>query len=160
VSHDYQVETVPVPVEVTLDGGERLVGQMFLRLYAAGHAGRETIADRLNDDSAFLPLRLTEPVPTTLLVGKAQVRYLVGPDPNGDERIALMRAAALPVEASILLDDGEALTGTMFIEGVPGRTRALDYVNLPDRPFLSLAQPGREYLVNRSRIRYFLDPSS
>lgn len=160
MSGDFQIDTYTVDVEVSLGDGPRLVGQMFLRQVASGHSGPETLADRLNDVLPFFPLRVTEPEPATLLVGKAQVRYVIGPDPTGDDRIALTRAMATQVGASVLLDDGQALSGVMFVELQPGHDRPLDFVNRPEQRFVVLGQPGQECLINRNRIRYMVDTAS
>lgn len=160
MSGDFHIETRTVDVEVSLGDGPRLAGQMFLRPAAEGHAGPETVADRLNDGLPFFPLRVTEPEPATLLVGKGQVRYVIAPDPSGNERVALARATAAPVGASVLLDDGEALSGVMFVEPARGGDRPLDFVNRREQAFVPLVQPGRECLINRNRIRYLLDTSS
>ncbi len=160
MSDSYQIDTCTVTVEVSLDTGPRLVGQMFLRPGAAGHTGTETVADRLNDGTPFFPLRVLQPEPATYLVGKAQVRYVLAPDSSGDERVALRRAASTQVGVVALLEDGEALSGVLFIELPPGHTRTLDYVNLPDQQFVLMALPGHDCLINLSRVRYFLDPAS
>ncbi len=153
----YHLETYTVTVEVSLGGGASLVGQMFLRPLAAGHGGRETVADRLNDGSPFFPLRVLEPVPATVLVGKAQVRYVLAPTPAGDERIALQRAAASQIGVTAVLDDGQTVSGILFIDLPPGHTRTLDYITLPDHTFVEVAQPERDCFINRSRVRYFRD---
>ena len=157
---EFQIATYTIDVEVSLGDGPRLVGQMFLRHVADRHSGPETLADRLNDGLPFFPLRVSEPEPATLLVGKAQVRYVIGPDLSADERMAVTRAVATKVGASVLLDDGQALSGVMFVESPPGHDRPLDFVNQPEQAFVVLAQPGHECLINRNRIRYMLDTVS
>ena len=52
----YQIGTGSVRVEVSMAGGERLVGEMFLRP-AAGGARYESVASRLNEPAPFFPLR-------------------------------------------------------------------------------------------------------
>ncbi|HEX7124717.1 MAG TPA: hypothetical protein VF406_02935 [Thermodesulfobacteriota bacterium] len=160
MSDEYQIQTHVVPVEVSLGDGPHLVGHMFLRPHTAGHAGPETVADRLNDRTAFFPVRAAAPEPALLLVGKAQVRYVIAPDSGTIERVAFRRAAAVQIGASIMLDDGEVVSGIVFLDGVPGQVRPLDYLNAIEDPFVTLVRPDQEYLINRTRIRYFVDITS
>lgn len=160
MSDEYQIQTHVVQVEISLGEGPRLVGQMFLRPLTAGHAGPETVADRLNDKSPFFPLRAMTPEPALLLVGKAQVRYVIAPDSGTNDRVAFRRAASVQIGASIMLDDGEVVSGIVFIEGDPGHVRPLDFLNTVDDPFITLVRPDQEYLINRTRIRYFVDIAS
>lgn len=158
--HEYQIQTDAVPTEISLGDGVRLVGHMFLRASAAGHAGPETVADRLNDRTPFFPFRASAPDHAVLLIGKAQVRYVIAPDSGANERVAFARAASSQLGASVMLDDGEVLSGIVFIDNAPGHARPLDFLNGLVDPFVVLVGPTEEYLVNRSRIRYFLDVAS
>lgn len=160
MSDEYQIRTDAVPVELSLGDGVRLSGQMFLRPSAAGHAGPETLADRLNDATPFFPFRASSPDQAVLLVGKAQVRYVIAPSSAANERVAVARAASVQLGASVMLDDGEILSGIVFIDNAPGHARPLDFLNGLVEPFVVLADPSQEYLINRSRIRYFLDLTS
>ncbi len=160
MSDDFHIDTHEMPVEVSLGDGPHIVGQMFLRPRTAGHTGPETVADRLNDGTDFFPVRVLDPEPALILVGKAQVRYVLAPDPGADERVAVRRAAAPQAGASVMLDDGEIVSGVVFLEGDPSHTRPLDFLNAIDQPFVLLARPGQDYLINRSRIRYVLDTAS
>lgn len=160
MSDEYQIQTHLVPVEISLGDGPHLVGQMFLRPHTAGHSGPETVADRLNDRTAFFPVRAITPEPALLLVGKSQVRYVIAPASGTNERVAVQRAASVEVGASIMLDGGEVVSGVVFIEGVPGHVRPLDFLNALDDPFVVLVRPDREYLINRTRIRYIIDIAS
>lgn len=160
MADEYQIHTDAVPAEVSLGEGARLVGHMFLRPSVAGHAGPETVADRLNDGTPFFPFRASAPDETVLLVGKAQVRYVIAPSSGANERVAFARAASVQLGASVMLDDGEVLSGVIFIDNAPGQARPLDFLNALVEPFVVLVGETQEYLINRSRIRYFLDLSS
>ena len=47
--NEYRIEKAPHPVLVTLFGGERIPGAMFVQAYARRHYGREDAADILNE---------------------------------------------------------------------------------------------------------------
>jgi hypothetical protein len=157
LSGSYRIETTAVGVEVTLDGGRPLVGQMFLRPSPA-HTGMETIIDRLNDTAPVFPLRVTVgPDQGVHLVNKARVRYLVAPSSGSDERVAGDRAAATQIGVTAVFDGDLSVSGVLFIGLPPQKARALDYVNDPGREFVTLAQPGQDVYVNRRLVRFFRD---
>jgi hypothetical protein len=149
----YQIGTEAVAVEVSMLSGPALAGEMFLRMGAVG--ARETVSDRLNDGTAFFPLRT--PDGAVLLVGKAQVRYVVAPAMDDDERVADERSSMPQMLVTAELDSGETFTGVVFVDLPPGQVRTLDYVNEAKLPFIPLAQLDREYLINRALIRHVRD---
>ncbi len=149
----YQIGTQPVAVEVCLVSGPRLAGDVFLRLGAVGTA--ETISERMNDGAPFFPLRREDG--TVLLVGKSQVRYVVTPSMDDDDRVAGERSTSPQVLVTAELDSGETFTGVFFVDLPPGQVRTLDYVNESRRAFVPLAQLDREYLINRTLIRHLRD---
>jgi hypothetical protein len=153
VASTYQIGTQSVPVEVFLVSGPRLAGEMFLRLHAVGTL--ETVSERMNDGVAFFPLKSEDG--SVHLVGKAQVRYVVTPSMDDDDRVSDERNHAPQVLVTAELDSGEAVTGVFFVDLPPGQVRTLDYLNDPKRAFVPLAQLDREYLINRALIRHLRD---
>src|SRR5262245_57510142 len=147
-------------VEVCLTNGARLHGELFLSLGAEGHAGGETVADRMNDGRPFFPLRVTAPSPNVLLVGKAHVRYVIAPPLDDDDRISDTRSASAQVLVTAVMDSEEAFTGVFFVDLPPDKTRVLDYVNEAGAAFVALAHLDREYLLNKAHILHFKDMST
>jgi hypothetical protein len=161
VSDRYQIATSMVAVQVSFESGAPLLGRMFLLPRIAGHAGRETVIDRLNDGVAFFPLQVDEPRNGVVLVSKARVRFVVAPSSADDERVAAYRAAATQIGVIALFDEALSVSGVLFIDLPSQAARTLDYLNdqgrTHERLFVTLAQPGRDVFVNRSLVRYFRD---
>ena len=161
MASDYQIGTRAMPVEVCLTNGARLRGEMFLGHGAEGHAGAETVADRMNDGRPFFPMRVTSPSPNVLLVGKSHVRYVIAPPlDHEDDRIEDVRSASSQLLVTAVMDSEEAFTGVFFVDLPPDRIRVLDYVNEPHLAFVPLAHLDREYLLNRAHILHFKDMST
>ncbi len=153
MSTSLQVATRRQSVEVYFGPGESTSGAVFLHGAVAAHAGEETVLDVLNEPHPFFPLRVETPQPRTLLVAKAQVRYLRVP-----RRGSMMPP---PIGAAVLLevqcDDGELLQGRAAIELPPGRGRTLDFVNSVVGGFFLLVERDHDLLVNRSHVRHVCD---
>lgn len=161
MSSDYQIGTRALPVEVCMTNGTRLRGDMFLGLGAEGHAGVQTVADRMNDGKPFFPLRVTAPSPNVLLVGKSHVRYVIAPPlDDEDDRVVDVRSASPQLLVTAVMDSDEAFTGVFFIDLPRDRLRVLDYVNEQQLAFIPLAHLDREYLLNRAHILHFKDMST
>ena len=95
-----------------------------------------------------------------VLVGKAQVRYVVAPSLDDDDSVADERSSAPQLLVTAELDSGESITGVFFVDLPPGHVRTLDYVNDARRAFVPLAQLDREYLINRMFIKQLRDVRS
>ena len=149
----YQIGTQAVGVEVVFASGPTLAGEIFLR--PGGVRPPETVAERLNDGAPFFPLRL--PDGAVVLLGKAQVRYVVTPPVDDDTEAGDDRTTVPQLLVTAELDSGEAITGVFFVDLPPGHVRSLDYVNESRREFVVLTHLDREYLINRSFIKLLRD---
>jgi hypothetical protein len=153
VASTYQIDTQAFAVEVNMASGPPLSGEMFLR--PGGVRPSETVLERMNDGVAFFPLKTADGA--VLLVGKAQVRYVVTPSLDDDDDVAEERSSVPQVLVTAELDSGQAITGVFFVDLPPEHVRALDYINEAKRAFVALAQLDREYLINRAFIRHLRD---
>jgi hypothetical protein len=156
VSDDFRIRIKPVEVELCLNEGQLLRGQVFLH-DGAGLMGNETLLGLLNDRAPFFPVRLHDPESTTLLVAKAQVRYMLVPSLGDDERVAAERVAAMRLEVVIQLGARETLQGILFALLPPGKRRTLDFLNAPGEPFFALVMEGRDCLVHRAYVQSVRD---
>lgn len=150
----YRIDTRAVRVEVGLGSGPPKVGEIFLRPGAASHFGVETVADRLADDSTFLPLRLEGAPGGILLLGKPQIRYLRAPAAVDEEGASVPRVGVC-ARLEVQLDTGETLSGEVFLELLPGQTRTLDFLNGSTAAFVCLVQGESDCFVNRAHVRFF-----
>lgn len=149
---NFRIATQAVSVEVGFGTAVApLVGTIFLRPSAAMHSGTETVRDRLDDESLFLPLRV-EGSTDIVFVAKAQIRYLRAPTPL-DEDASMLERAVSTAKVDIEVDSGTTLSGELFLTLPPGQSRMLDYLNAADVPFLCLGQGADDCFVNRSHVR-------
>jgi hypothetical protein len=148
-----------VGVEVNLGVDPRLRGDVFLHDGTAAHDGGENIADLMNDDAPFFPLRLAgKQGRETVLVAKAQVRTMTVPALGSDARVAIHRSTAVRLDVRVEIEDGTMVTGVVFAEMPPGRQRALDFFNAPGESFfVVVTDDDRDVLVNRARVRVVHD---
>jgi hypothetical protein len=153
VASTYQIGTHAFAVDVCMARGTTLSGEMFLR--PGGIRASETVLERLNDGAPFFPLRTSDR--GVLLIGKAQVRYIVTPSLDDDDEVAEERSSTPQVLVTAELDSGEAITGVFFVDLPPDHLRTLDYLNDAKRAFVALAQLDREYVINRSFIMHLRD---
>jgi hypothetical protein len=153
LASSYQIGTHSLGVEVFMASGPPIAGEMFLR--PGGVRAAETVAERLNDGAPFFPLRIADG--GVVLLGKAQVRYVVTPSLDDDDLVADERSSVPQLLVTAELDSGEAITGVFFVDLPPGHVRSLDYVNEAKHAFVALAQLDREYLINRSFIKQLRD---
>ena len=153
MASSYQIGTQAVPVEISMASGPGISGEMFLR--PGGVRSSETVAERLNDGTPFFPLKTADGA--VVLLGKAQVRYVVTPSLDDDDDVADERSSVPQLLVTAALDSGESITGVFFVDLPPGHIRSLDYVNEAKRDFVAVAQLDREYLINRSFIRELRD---
>ena len=150
----YRVETRAVDVSVWMARGFVVRGDMFLRPSLLTENGLETIAGRMNDRDAFLPVRVREGSERTLLLGKAQIRYISaeGLAPH-EAMVAATHAQPAAFRVELRLDEGETLRGTCYAGLPPGKRRLLDYFNAPlDGPFVPLFSTERQYVVHRAYV--------
>jgi hypothetical protein len=127
---------------------------MFLRPSIVTLSGIESIADRMNDREAFFPLRVADPAPTTLLVGKTQVRYVYAERQPLPDDAMRMAEGTTELTMTVALDDGETLTGVFHAVMPQGKRRALDFLNREDGLFVPFFVDQRQYVLNRSFIRF------
>ena len=133
---------------LTLLGGERISGSMFVQAYARHRAEREDPRDILNEPDLFFPL-LTEQG-ETLLIPKVRVLEVAGEMPSlrGDGP-----ATGKPgVSISVTLVGGLTRTGRVFLDMPGPAPRPLDFLNQsPDR-FFALHADDEVRLINRDLI--------
>jgi hypothetical protein len=155
----YKLDTRALAVEVNHGSAARVFGEMFLRPSIITLSGVESVADRMNDRDAFFPLRVSEPEPATLLIGKAQVRYVAAPElPDAESSMAAEQASdSVHFNLDVELDDGLCLNGVFHAVLPRGKRRALDFINEQEGAFVTFHAEKRQYVINRSFIRRLRD---
>ena len=141
------IKRIILPVAVTLLGGERIAGDVFVQSHARYRAGPEDAGDLLNSAEAFFPIA-TEG--DTHIVAKEMV-IEVEADLIGEDD-ALRRGSSAYALVEITLADGTARTGSVFLEAPIERPRLLDFLNFHTLRFLTLHTVDGARLINRRHI--------
>lgn len=133
---------------LTLLGGERIVGAMFVQGHARHRSAREDPGDILNEPEPFFPL-VTE-TGETLLIPKARVLEVSGDIPS--QRLTARGTGAPGVTIAVTLVGGAVRTGTVFLDMPGPAPRPLDFLNhFPER-FFALHDTDEVRLINRDLI--------
>lgn len=146
--NEYRIEKAPHPVLVTLFGGERIPGAMFVQAYARRHYGREDAADILNEPEPFFPFRIT--TGETLLISKGRVVEVSGEIPS--RRHAAVVAGTPAVSVTVTLVGGSICEGTVYLEAPGPGTRPLDFFNHLKQRFFALHVGDNVRLINRDFV--------
>jgi hypothetical protein len=144
----YRIEKFRYPVIVTLAGGERIAGDMFVQAYARFRSGPEEPPDILNGAEPFFPL--VDERGDTLLIAKDQVAEVEAAVTEADDEFRL--AGLRPEVIEITLVGGELRQGAVHLEVATDRPRLLDYLNRFDHRFLALQTTDGVRLINRRQI--------
>jgi hypothetical protein len=145
---EYRIEKFRYPVIVTMAGGERIEGDMFVQAYARFRTGPEEPPDILNGDEPFFPL--VDGRGDTLLIAKDQVMEVEAVVTEEDDEFR--RAGLRPEMIEVTLVGGSALQGAVHVEVAADRPRLLDFLNRFDERFLLLQTTDGVHLVNRRYI--------
>lgn len=158
MTDEYRVPKHRIPVRVRMAGGEVRSVEMFVGARAQRHTGAERPSDRLNDESAFLPVEdeqegfflLNKPAVSVVTV---DLDREAGPEPLDAEDEALLEPEGEEAAAAVrlVLDDGHEVRGLAAMLLPPGERRLLDLLNDADR-FLRLRDGDRILLVNTAHI--------
>jgi hypothetical protein len=143
----YRIEKMRRFVLITLRGGQRIDGEIFLRPTARYQNRPELPIDLLNDGKPFFPILSNGIV---LLLAKANIAVVETSNELDDEFAAPV--LGLAVEAT--LTDGKTCRGSVFLETRADRPRLLDFLNSYNTPFLALVEASRVFLVNTQSIAH------
>ena len=146
--NEYRIEKNPHPVVVTLFGGERIPGAMFVQAHARHHPGREDPADILNESDAFFPFRIT--TGETLLISKTRVLEVTGDVPS--RRKSAMPSGTPTVSVEVTLAGGTMCRGIVYLETPGLGARPLDFFNHLTQRFFALHAGDGVRLINRDYV--------
>jgi hypothetical protein len=143
----YRIEKMRRFVAITLKGGQRLDGEIFLRPTARYQTRPELPIDLLNDGKPFFPILSNGVV---LLLAKANVAVVETSNELDDDFASPV--LGLAVEATLL--DGKTCRGSVFLETRADRPRLLDFLNSYNAPFVALVEASRVFLINTQSIAH------
>ncbi|HVE78671.1 MAG TPA: hypothetical protein VNA89_07410 [Gemmatimonadaceae bacterium] len=145
---DLRIEKSRYPVVVTMLGGARLVGEVFVQSVSRYHAGPEEPRDVLNATDPFFPLA-TEGG-EVLLVAKDFVRDVETQDSLYQD--PLERAGLMASVVELTLADGGRVSGAVLLSAAAGRERLLDSLNANADRFIAVYMTTGARLVNRRLV--------
>lgn len=146
--NDYRIEKDRHPVTLTLVGGERITGAMFVQAHARHRSEPEDPRDILNEPEPFFPL-VTESG-ETLLIPKARVLEVSGNMPSCESEVP--ERCGEGVSVAITLIGGTVRTGRVFLEMPGPARRPLDFLNHTHDRFFALHEDEETRLINRDLI--------
>ncbi len=149
----WRVPKEKVAVEVLLEGGRTLSGDLFVLPRTGLHEGRERVIDVLGSSDPFLPLATPE---GGHLLNKGRIVAIRVPSPTdtglSGELEGIAREETVLTLASLPEGDRH-WHGVVWIEMPENRRRLLDLLN-DDRKFVPLQRQGAWYLLS---CRHLLD---
>jgi len=147
-----QVPTRRIEVDVRLADGGHLLGYMFLT-EAPYQSGRpEDVINILNDERTFLPFASDHPTSSPVALNKEHIVLVeVESAPSAMLGSSLGHVDEEGCDRTLLLVDGQRVTGDICVDTPPHASRLLDKLNLSGR-FLALRTTGGYAFVQRQQI--------
>jgi hypothetical protein len=147
--NDYRIEKSRLPVVLITAEGERVSGDLFVQTISRHHPGQETAPDILNSHERYFPIACLDG--RTLLLSKDHVREVFVAREDIEQPEWQMGTAA---EVDVRVVGGARHAGTILIEQMSGRQRALDFLNRFDDRFLPLYSDAGVTLLNCAHITH------
>jgi hypothetical protein len=145
---EFRVEKRREAADLTLVTGATVSGAFFLAGSSHLHTGPERVLDVMNLEPGFFPFATGA---ETMLVNRAHVlKVSLSPEMIEAQLDAGYNVAARRA-VSILLTNGETVTGNVVLVCPPGRDRLSDYAQIDER-FRYLELEDRTLLINSSHI--------
>jgi len=134
--------------ELTLTTGSTLAGHFFLAGTMQGRMGSERVGDVLNLEDGFFPFGTDA---GTTLINRAHVLKVILPATVIEAQLDAGYETAKRRQVTLLLTNGEEVSGMVSVYLPEGRDRLSDFARLHDR-FRYVELPDRTVLVNSTHI--------
>jgi hypothetical protein len=128
---EYRVEKRRADATVTLSSGQTERGCFFLASSSTRHDGPERVADLLNSELGFFPFEIHEDSGTrTVLYHRSHVLFVA----LADDEASLDPGYSVATRrlVSVLLSNGQRLSGTVRVYRPEGRDRLSDWTRQPE----------------------------
>ncbi len=134
-------------VELVMADGARLTGEVFLQLQGVHLAGPQRIAELLNGEDVFLPVRLDDGVK---LVNLEQVVALYA---AAEEELDPLLTLGTEHRIRVVTGEGAPLEARIYVNLPSGNNRAKDFLNQPKRFLLFILGAQVVYLARKRILR-------
>jgi hypothetical protein len=146
---EFRIEKRREAAEVTLSTGATLLGNFFLAGHSQVHSGPERVGDVLNHEPGFFPFEAT--AGDTALLNRAHIVKVVLPLRVIEAQLDAGYDVATRRRVSVLLSNGERLTGTVAIYRPANHDRLSDYAQHEEH-FRYLELADHTVLINSIHI--------
>src|SRR2546428_3165027 len=151
---DLRIEKRRAAAELTLSTSAAVRGCFFLAGSSAAHAGPERVGDLLNAEKGFFPFDLACPGPdgpTTVLYNRAQLVLVRLIEHITEAQLDPGYDAATKRHVSVLLSNGDTVSGIIRVYRPAGRDRLSDYARSTDS-FRYVEAADATYIVNVAHV--------
>lgn len=131
---------------VNLVGGGRISGKIFLSSQSAFHYGEELVIDLLNDQAPFFPFEIEETSSIWIINKKNIISIYTFEELKPEEELGRKE------KITIVLVDGQKLTGELIIDQPEYKSRVLDFFNAEEKEFFRLLNNSESYYININHI--------
>ena len=135
-----------VPLIVNFVGEKSIRGNIFLCSQSPFRVGEELVIDLLNEEDPFFPFEIENP-PSIRFISK---RNIMSADTSEDS--ASEEGVGKKEEITVLLSDGQKLSGELLIEQPEHKSRVLDFFNSKEKGFFKLSNKTEIHYVNIEHV--------
>jgi hypothetical protein len=137
-----------VPVRIRLASGEVRTGTVFLDFIDVIHRGAQTLLDKLNGDSEWLPLRGSAGIE---VLNRAGIVLMESAEGAAAEYVRRDTSSATRREAVSVSIPGDVLQGHLAMDLPDEFSRVSDFLNFPDA-FFALETPRGPVLLAKRHV--------
>ena len=145
---EFLVEKRRESADLTLVTGATLSGVFFLAGSSQLHTGPERVGDVMNRDAGFFPF---ETGGETTLINRAHVVKVALPTQIIEAQLDSGYDVATRRQITVVLTNGETITGHVVVYRPPGHDRVSDYAHIDER-FRYVELADRTLLINSAHI--------
>jgi len=108
--------------------------------------GKELVIDLLNEEDPFFPFEMEEPLSIRIVSKKNIISASTSEVSDSDEAIGKKE------RITIILSDGQRLSGELLIEQPEYKSRVLDFFNAKEKGFFELANKAEIHYINIEHV--------
>lgn len=135
-----------VPLTVNFVGEKSIRGNIFLSSQSPFRVGEELVIDLLNEKDPFFPFAIENP-PSIRIISKRNIISA-----NTFERSESDEAVGKKENITVVLSDGQRLSGELLIEQPEYKSRVLDFFNAKEKGFFKLSNETEIHYVNIEHV--------
>jgi hypothetical protein len=147
----FQIPKFEAEVELMLIDSRYLKGRIFLPILTGNPLGHMPLADWLNEQSEFFPFLPDNSKEAEILSKKALVQAIIGAELDQNEIYEMMEQTVWIEQVEVLCSPSATLRGSILLNLPPGRSRVLDFLNMPTR-FFALKNDATTHVINKNFV--------